>query len=531
MAVQNNNIQQQSVAASLASADQVSDNMRDTVMKEAQSSSKTKPTESMTKQLLEDGSTKANANILSGLLAKLGDNFTPKKVSNKLAKEYEFLFEGQEEQVEDKVDLKSFQRIRKSGGKKGSLSQGQQEEGDVTQKGHEVKEYLKAYSSFLLSGSNELKKKIDRMEQDLMKDGKLDLKSLKSHRTTVANSVRKEVIKQMKNAFHQELFAGDKFEAALARHDLNKIVNWGRFNDRIGGENFGGQFGSKTQVAKEAAALAREDAKDFLSDELSRSFTEKRLTEDGKRKPIEEELGKLLRVAEKAGFDMDGFVKRMPDMLDDQGLIPIINYEAAPGSEMGQGQEGERRQYRYSEEEEKDIMMEQLRTLYMQKAIFGDWKTSLDISVRMVKTKNGLIKLGLKLDNLSELAVEGKKLAKVKLIQMLKEAFEERATYAQARGPAWQMTEKKIKTILKNLVKLGVELDDKDIEIMRDSANEKMFAEAEHELSLIDTALQARDTMYLRQKRKTVVQIMERIAAESNIPFNIDGVRKFSIAT
>ena len=39
------------------------------------------------------------------------------------------------------------------------------------------------------------------------------------------------------------------------------------------------------------------------------------------------------------------------------------------------------------------------------------------------------------------------------------------------------MIEKKIKTILKNLEKLGATLDDQDLEEMRNEANEKMFPE------------------------------------------------------
>jgi hypothetical protein len=114
---------------------------------------------------------------------------------------------------------------------------------------------------------------------------------------------------------------------------------------------------------------------------------------------------------------------------------------------------------------------------------------------------------------------------------MLREAFEERATYAKLQGPAWQMTEKKIKTILKNLVKLRIELSDKDVEYMKDEANRKMFAEAEHEFRLIETALEARQTAYLAQKRKTALQILDRLSEESNIPWDKEQISKITIAT
>ena len=220
-------------------------------------------------------------------------------------------------------------------------------------------------------------------------------------------------------------------------------------------------------------------------------------------------------------------------MINDQGLIPIFGNDLAAQAQAGEsgGGQGERQQYQYSEEEEKDVLMERMRVLYMQRAISGDWRGNLDVSFKMIRTRNGLVKLGIKMDDFSRLEKEGRQLAKLKLIQMLEEGFGERASYAKLQGPAWSMTEKKIKNVLKNLSKLGIELDDKDLEAIRDKMNDKVFAEVEHELNMMDGALQARDSNYLRNKRKIALQILDRLSKESNIPWNYDKIKKIEVAT
>jgi hypothetical protein len=176
-------------------------------------------------------------------------------------------------------------------------------------------------------------------------------------------------------------------------------------------------------------------------------------------------------------------------------------------------------------------MTEELRTLFMRRAVYGDWRANLSTSVRMMRAKNGLMKLGLRSEDFGRLEKEGRQLAKLKLAQMLQESFEERASFARLNGPAYSMVEKKIKTVIKNLARLGLELDDKDLAELRNKANEKMFPELQQELKMIDNALQVRNTDYLQSKRKTVLQIIERIAGESNLPWESDKINNIAVAT
>ncbi|MFA6170608.1 MAG: hypothetical protein WCW67_02985 [Candidatus Margulisiibacteriota bacterium] len=528
MPVQQNNIQQQAIAANMAAADRVSDANKEEVIREARDT-RVSNAESVVKQAL-NGATgnKAGNQLLASLMTKLGDAFSTDKILGKFEREGA-VPEGKED-YSDTVTIKlANSRIGKTSNK-GSQERGG-EEGD-SQRQPEVRDYLKTYSQFLVNGGTELKKQVEKQESNLIEHGKVKAGELMKYRADIAKSVRQEVMKQVKESFQKELFAQGKIESMIAHNGVLKAADWAYLNERIGGKEFGGMNTSLKGSIDEAAGQAKEEINTFMQDELSRAVAKKMIADGDEAAKAEREINELLKVASKCGFDVNNFMQAASKMINDQGLIPIFGNELAAQAQMGENSDsGERQQYQYSEEEEKDVLMERMRVLYMQRAISGDWRGNLDVSFKMIRTRNGLVKLGIKMDDFSRLEKEGRQLAKLKLIQMLEEGFGERASYAKLQGAAWTMTEKKIKNVLRNLVKLGVELDDKDLEAIRNKMNDKVFAEVEHELNMMDGALQARDSNYLRNKRKTALQILDRLSKESNIPWNYDKIKKVEVAT
>ena len=257
--------------------------------------------------------------------------------------------------------------------------------------------------------------------------------------------------------------------------------------------------------------------REFVDEALTGEFVKKSM---GKSKggDSEKAIQELLELGSKIGYDPLSFVAKLSRLKEDQGLNGIINFEyagAGASADNGNGQPRDQHQYQYTQADEKDVLADKLRALYMRRAVYGDVRTVLTTQFKMIKTKNGLIKLGVK--NFAQVETEGRACAKIKLFEMMRESFEERATYAKLSGEAWKMTERKIKTVLKNLEKLGVVLTKTELDLVRDKANEKMYREAEHELILINTAIEARGEMkYLTSKRKTVAGMLVRVAEESN---------------
>jgi hypothetical protein len=532
-----NNFQQQAVAANMGSADKIAENLREEILHDVRTE-KTTPAESITKQALDGTGKKVSVQILAGLAAKLGADALTAKISNKFGKQQEsdFLTENKEENFSDKVDLNFAlgQNVKSAKGKQGREGGGDGEGGRGDDRGRspEVKDYVKSYSSFLINGGGDLKKEIDKKEKQLLQEGKLSTSELASLRVSTAKEIRQEIVKQLETAYNDSLFADGTMEELVTKQGVNQLTEWAFMNEKLGGKEFGGDFDHLKGANDEALAKAKDKINDTLQDELTKALAKKMLSEGKEADKAEKEIGQLLKLAAKCGFDVQNFAAQMPEQIIHLGLNPSLSLSLALNlSNQSASDQGRRDAYQYSADEEKDLMMEELRTLYMRRAVYGDWRTNLETSVRMIRSKNGLIKLGLRSEDITKLEKEGRQLAKAKLRQMLTEAFEERSSFAKLSGPAYSMIEKKIKTILKNLDKLGVELDDSDLEEMRNAANEKMFPELQHELTLIDNALQARDTDYLQSKRKTVLQIMDRLAQESNIAWQSDNINNIAVAT
>lgn len=520
MGLDNINQQQAAIATNMAAAENLDKAIQseyDKMSTETDNSSKVQ--ESILKKALEGKAGNLGTQIVAKLAVKLAQNLPTNRILSNLKENYDFLLENQEESPSDLVNIRSghsfVNKGQKQKGMNGQGGGGAFSGGDDGQpeSGPSVREYVSAYSQMLVNGGSEIKKKVQQLESKLIEENKVPAKELQHVKSQVANSVRQEVLQQVKQAYLKQVLAkGKSVEWLIAKKEVGNFIDYAFLNEKLGGYDFGGLDGHLQGAVDKAKAQTLGELKEFVQDEMTNQVTKKALGID--EKSTEKEIESLLKLGSKVGFSVKKFVAQIPRLKDDLGLNPIIDFEYAPTDAQTGDQSRERRSYRYTAEEEKEVMTDKLRALYLKRAMYGDLRTVLETQFKMVKLKNGLIRLGVK--NFDETEKEGKGLAKVKLVEMLREAFEERATYVKLAGPAWNMTERKLKTVLANLDRLGVSLTDQELSYVRDKANERMHAEAEHELSLIDTAIKARGEMkYLTTKKKVVTGILERLAGET----------------
>lgn len=504
------------VMSNLSVVENLGQVLRSELERKTDTDNATKVEESALKKALNGKNGKVGTGILAGLASKLAGKMPTSKLLNNLKNEYELLYGTKEDAAQDMIDISNPILKAAKNQKQGRNGGQQMADGDeaLPQKATTVKEYIGAYSQMLVNGGAQTKKKLEQIENELLNDRGVSLKDLQSAKVNVANSVRSEVLKQIKQAYINQLLSGKKSLAGiLAKQELNGFIDYAFMNDKLGGYDFGGMDGHLQGAVDKVKEDSHRDLRDFLDDALSKEVVKKSLGKDGKA--VEKEIADLLKLGQKVGFDVNDFVKKIPKMKDDLGLNAIINFEDAPNANASADNSDQRgHRYQYTQDEERDILTDKLRALYLRKAVYGDMRTVLTTKIKMVKMQNGLIKLGVK--NFDEIEIEGKALAKVKLFEMLNEAFEERATYAKLSGVAWKMTERKLKTVLKNLEKLGVKLSQRELDQIRDKANTKMFREAEDEFRLIQTAIEARgEIAYLTNKRKMAHEILERLAEET----------------
>ncbi len=516
MGLESINQQQMAVASNLSAAQGLDQVLRSELERQLDTENSTKIEENALKKALDGKKANLGTEIIAKLAVKLAQTMPTSKLLGNLKEEYEHILNPREEAAQDLIDIQNpISRLSKPQ----KYNQNQQggshlsdEEAAAQKPASDIKEYIGAYSQMLVNGGSEVKKKLEQMEKNLLEEKGVSLKDLQSVKTQVANTIRSEILQQIKRAFlKQALTKGKSLEWLIAKKEVGNFIDYAFLNKRLGGYNFGGLHGHLQSAVDKVRDETAQELRDFLDDALTQEVTKKAMGKEGK--DAEKEIENLLKLGQKIGFNVENFVKKIPKLKDDLGLNPVIDFEYAPGTDMNNGQ-SERHKYQYTPQEEKEILTDKLRALYLRRALYGDLRTVLETQFKMIKLKNGLIRLGVK--NFNEVESEGKVLAKVKLFQMLREAFEERATYAKLSGEAWKMTERKIKTVLKNLEKLGVNLSQTELDLMRDKANEKMYREAEHELSLINAAIEARgEIAYLTSKKKMAGQILERLAEES----------------
>jgi len=520
MSMENVNNQQLAVAANMSATQNLDSLVRSKMDSRTNAEETTKLDESALKKALDGKQGQVGVQILAGLAAKMAKNLPTSQILDNLREDYKFVLDGREESANDSVDLKSptgqyISKARKQN--LGQNSQGSSGRGDEQQNRQaDVKEYIGAYSQMLLTGGQEIKRLADNLERQLISERGVSVKDVQGIKTQVATAVRQEILTQIKQSFLKNLLTKEKsFDSVVSRKELDNFMSAAFFNDNIGGYDFGGGPDQHLQGAVDRVRdETKEELREFIKDELTDKIMKKAMGNESRE--LGKEIEDLLKLGQKVGFDVMEVLAKIPDMKENLGLNPVIEYEyAGAGADMNNdSRQGHR--YQYTKDEEKEIMTDKLRAIYMRRAMQGDLRAVLETQFKMIKTKNGLIKLGV--SNFEQFKKEGEALAKYRLYEMLKEAFEERATYAKLSGEAWNMTERKIKTVLKNMERLGADLSQTELDTIRDRANEKMHREAEHELSLINMAIQLQGEMkYLTTKRKLVLGILERLAQESGL--------------
>jgi len=373
-----------------------------------------------------------------------------------------------------------------------------------------VKEYVASYASSIVNAAGEVKRKMERLEDELRDKGLSD-KEIKSIKGGVRKSVASDLSKMVKDAFLRKMLGGGKgIERVMASKNLNDALKLASSAEDSGPSHVGGFKGLASALFKEA----RSEAKDFVLEELEGKVMEKILR--GQTRELDSQIKALIGLAVKLGVNMPAFMTRWKKKKMDLGLFWL---DPNLSAEVGTGDPNEQRESRYDIEkpEEKEILMNRLRALYMRRAMKGDIITRLDTAFKMRKLKNGLIKLGLQIDDFQRIEKEGVAVARGKLLDMLKEALAERSTLYKLAGPAFKLLEKRIKGIMSNLDRIGEALTVAEFENLRDTANRKMYDMAVQELHAVDALLKEKANPKLDKKRGHLIKLITRLKEESGI--------------
>ncbi|MFA5839280.1 MAG: hypothetical protein WC890_01325 [Candidatus Margulisiibacteriota bacterium] len=237
------------------------------------------------------------------------------------------------------------------------------------------------------------------------------------------------------------------------------------------------------ELGQQAAQEARSEVQGMVMHELENQLIARTFLQDNDFKACH----RLIQVGEKVGFKAEKWMDDVwPQKKEDHGLYLLdIPHEATGSVDLKDNDPNSRRQkaqFDYNEKDEKDLALNRLRAAYMQMALCPGAIDKVKTWFKVCKLRGGLIRLSIYTRDVdSRLQEEARTLAKVKSMEMLEEALQERASFFD-EGPAKNLVDDKIKNIMKNLQRLGFELRPEEFVALKDKANQDMYGLAQREM-------------------------------------------------
>lgn len=402
-----------------------------------------------------------------------------------------------------------------------------------------VQEYMEAIPKALQvnsqvngTGVQRLNLRLQELERQLQQEG-MSTQQLQDLKVQIKYSIRGSMVKQLADAtmlkILHEKTDGDGLKTlpllvAQRRENFSRETMFS--NPKLGGEDFGNYLRGPYWVDKHNMELINNDLISYGKDEIINALIRAKADPDSASDEIKN-IEKFAYLITRADGDMTELNKSMQKMMDDLGYVDFRIDDYGAGGEGASDQQRQRQPdygaYAYTEEDEKEILINRYKALLMRRAIFPDAKTYLETAFKLRKTKQGMVQLGIFSPALEEqISEDARKMAIEKLLEMLKESLIERASFYELSGSAYTINEKKIKSILKNLNNLECALSEEEFKELRDQANKRIFDISNRELQMVNLAYKNNPHPFYAQKKAQLLKLLMRLKEESKIAIEIN---------
>lgn len=396
-----------------------------------------------------------------------------------------------------------------------------------------VKEYSDAYSKFLFTKNPDYKQKMEDVKRNLEKFG-FSSKDTQNMERKVSDMVRQHVVGEIKKKVIKYYFSHATKKSSVDNLDLITFIKTAEENERLGGKDFGNYKGGLDLAVSEQMSEVKREITGFIYDELEQSYFGSHIATDveGLMKRVTE-LQNLAKKLKDPGFDMNSLLNRVRNSIDDLGLnhyLPKFEklYTVESFNELEDGQSRRRKKNQQETIEEinylskEDQLEEKLRALYMAKVLYPDLKEQAKIMFKIIKLKNGMVKLGCFSDErLAELEKEGQFLAKAKVVTDYRKVCEEEATLRKLEGAEFELLKNKKKHFVKCLKKARQPLKKKEMKQLQDEANRELFPILKSELNNLEAISDINNTVDVHRKIKFLKDTLTRLKEESEIDENL----------
>ncbi|RAP36904.1 hypothetical protein DID80_04665 [Candidatus Marinamargulisbacteria bacterium SCGC AAA071-K20] len=403
--------------------------------------------------------------------------------------------------------------------KKKAVEKGQKQEKMSSSKLQEtVQEFVAAFSDDLISEKPEKKERVRILKEKLQSNG-FNTKKLRTVENKVQELVSSDLKKKLKQSFLQVALSYDKQDESKSLvqnfQSYKTLLNYGEESGIFNGSNF------DIDKIKEDS---KQEIRDFLATELDRTLTETKLRSTDPRE-LMKEFDKFNEIASFVKFDPGKFLQDFNVKLNDMGLYDyewatesgVIDTETSTDSDGSNNQQEQEEQSAVDFEHNLEISDDKLRQLYIRQytknSIFEAGKLALEIfsAENKVKELHGS-------DHLEKIRKEARGVAKLKLVIMLRESYEERATLPELKGAEFEQLDKTFKMVLTGLKKADVEISKTYLREIRDQANKAMFTLIKEELTRVEMHLGNNPKNFsLLQKREQYKKVLYRLKGETEI--------------
>lgn len=407
-----------------------------------------------------------------------------------------------------------------------------------------ITKYTDHYRKFLMLPNKDLDG-LMKNEEELLKEFGLTSRQIKDVQQAVKKTIKQEIRGKIGDAIIQkQLSVGNKLDSLTADTRLNKFTDYFVSNLLLGGQDFGGFDDNFQGMVNKAMYFASKDLANFSIEEMEQFVTQESIdpskTKVDKIRDFESKVNDLNSITNNPKVTEEWAQTAMEAFMKDYGLarekldIPVqaagsgINVMSG-GAGFNQGnQQKEKHEYQFDSKDEKDIFLNRLRALYLQRALNPGFSSNLKTEFKMRKMKNGLVRLGVFTEVLNEqVQKEAEAIAQDRTMDMLREALEERSSLYELRGSAYDLLENKIKGVLKNADRLGLEISKEQFNSMRDEINFKMYEITKKQMELLEVRLSETDFPQLVLKYREMKKLIDRLKEESGIQDEYEGNEKF----
>lgn len=372
-----------------------------------------------------------------------------------------------------------------------------------------IQKFVSAFSESLLTDKPQKKEEIKNMRAQLLQQG-LSTKNIGMIEQNVKQFVVKDLKKEIKQRFLKlsMSYEGKKMDPDIMQNykDYQAIMKMG--------ESLGFYDTSQDFMTSSTKEEMRGELRAFVAGEMDRNLVEKKLNHHDTQELINA-FNQLNHLAGIANFDPVEYMKNLRQKIDHMGLNPFI---APPSGFLDTDANKERK--RKPQEEIEAIqeagLEDQLLKTYIAKLLNPELIPFLKHSFKAYQLEKKLKQLGQ--DSTNTLLKQAESIAKLRLMFLLRKAFEQRATLKELKGEEFSLVHHQIKKAVRGLKKMGIILSKQKMNAIRDEANKSMFPLLREEYVKVEMRLSENSKhIGLRRRAKELYGILNRLKSESLI--------------